>query len=288
MKFQYLFVLLFLGFISCKKTIPSLAELESKFITVDDFKVHYKSYGTGGNDLVFIHGWGCDMNAWEAQFSHFIKNNRVVLIDLPGYGKSDQAEIEYTQDLFAKAVKEVLDELHITSPILIGHSLGFPVSRQVIRNYPELNSKMCVVDGVYFKIPRDSTKTEYLEGLKGFSDMFQGKTRLNNTEQFIQSLFIANNSEEVKEYANHIMLQTPEYVGYNTMIHLIEEKVWNEKPLDIPVLAVYVNIPELPDDNETYLKQLFPNLSYQEIDSVGHFVMMENPAEFKGWEINKY
>jgi pimeloyl-ACP methyl ester carboxylesterase len=84
------------------------------------------------------------------------------------------------------------------------------------------------------------------------------------------------------------MLQTPEYVGYNTMIHLIEEKVWNEKPLDIPVLAVYVNIPELPDDNETYLKQLFPNLSYQEIDSVGHFVMMENPAEFKGWEINKY
>ncbi len=57
----------------------------------------------------------------------------MVFIDLPGFGESEKPSIEYSLDFFAESVKSVLDELKITNPVLIGHSLGTPVCQQVVK-----------------------------------------------------------------------------------------------------------------------------------------------------------
>jgi hypothetical protein len=35
--------------------------------TYDGAKVHYESYGTGKEAIVFIHGWTCDLTFWRGQ-----------------------------------------------------------------------------------------------------------------------------------------------------------------------------------------------------------------------------
>ncbi len=267
-------------FVSCKETI-SLQNLDSRYVKVEGIDVHYKVFGNGENKLVFIHGWGCDMNVWQKQFECFSANSQMVFIDLPGFGLSSKPRVNYSQNLFAKSVYGVLKELNISDPVLIGHSLGYPVSRQVVKNYPDLKPRLCIVDGVYFMIPKDSTeRLKYMEQLDGFADLFTGDQRGQNINEFIKSLFIDSTPQDVIDYTNSTMKMVEEYVGHSTMQNLIKEEIWAEYTIDVPTIAVYANISELPEDNEYYLKKMHPNLDYQEVDNTGHFVMMEKPNEF--------
>jgi Predicted hydrolases or acyltransferases (alpha/beta hydrolase superfamily) len=78
--------LLIILFASCKNE-TTISEADNQFAEMEDgTKIAYKTLGDEGKPLVFIHGFGCDMNAWEKQAHYFSKTSKVVLIDLPGYG----------------------------------------------------------------------------------------------------------------------------------------------------------------------------------------------------------
>ena len=119
-KLNILFLFLFL-LDSCTNK-KSLHDLNSNYVKVDDVNVHYKVFGNGENKLVFIHGWGCDINVWHNQFEYLFTNSQLIFIDLPGFGLSSKPKVSYNQNLFAKSVYGVLQELNINNPILIGHS----------------------------------------------------------------------------------------------------------------------------------------------------------------------
>lgn len=57
---------------------------------LDSVKIHYKTAGSGSSNIVFVLGFGCDMNVWEEQFDYFSDKATMIFIDLPGYGKSDK------------------------------------------------------------------------------------------------------------------------------------------------------------------------------------------------------
>jgi len=39
----------------------------SHFATLNGTKIHYESYGTGTEAVVFIHGWTCDLTFWRGK-----------------------------------------------------------------------------------------------------------------------------------------------------------------------------------------------------------------------------
>jgi pimeloyl-ACP methyl ester carboxylesterase len=265
---------------SCN-TAENLDAVSSNYSTMDSIQVHYKVHGDGENTLVFVHGWGCDLKVWDNQFDYFKDNYRLVFIDLPGFGQSDKPQIEYTLDMFAKSVKTVIDELNINRTTLIGHSLGFPVCRQVGRQYPEFNINICNVDGVYLRYPKDSLAyVNYKHEMSGFVNLFQGKNYNQNVKAFVDQFIKENTPEQAKEYILSTMTQTPQYVGSSTMTNLFHEKYWTEDITTTPTFSVYAQNEELAEDHVEYLKFLFPNTSYYEMDSVGHFLMMEKPLKF--------
>src|SRR5262249_28266736 len=70
-----------------------LAEAPSKFAKLDDIKIHYKALGKGDTTLVLVHGWSCNLSFWKEQIGDLEKKVQLVLIDLPGHGKSDRPKI---------------------------------------------------------------------------------------------------------------------------------------------------------------------------------------------------
>jgi pimeloyl-ACP methyl ester carboxylesterase len=116
-----------------------LDKASSRYANLDKSRVHYKSFGEGKTAVVFIHGAFCDLTAWRFQVPAFAHKGRLVLIDLPGHGQSDKPKVEYTMDLFARAVDAVLKDAGIEKAVLVGHSMGTPVARQFWRLYPELH-----------------------------------------------------------------------------------------------------------------------------------------------------
>lgn len=265
-----------LVFFSCKESNTT-----TNYLDFQGAKIHYKTSGNGNNNLLFIHGWGCDLNAWKYQEAYFKSDARVILMDLPGFGKSSKQDREYTIDLFANSVIKVMDELQIKQVHLIGHSLGHPIVKRIAQLKPNVVSTISIVDGVYFNFPTDpNEKKDYKEQLNQFASMFSGEARIPNTKAFINSLYIEETPQEIREYTDTTMMRVAAHIGSNVMQNLIEEDLWTAGTISAKTLAIYANIPELPSNNDSILRAWYPNLEYVEMDSVGHFLMMEKPQLF--------
>lgn len=255
----------------------SLKQTESRTVILDSIKICYKVAGSGQRSMVFIHGFGCDMNAWREQFGYFNDKAKMIFIDLPGYGKSDKPQTEYTLDLFASAVKSVMDKEDIKDAVFIGHSLGTPVCRQVIYKYPRLVSKLVDVDGVYCFYPADSDmKAAYT----AFAESFNSDSVRQIISGFVESLCVPQTSSEIKNYAMSVMPQTSRRIAYSTMKNLIKEKYWINGKIDIPALVIASKNSQIPSDYKQIMGKLYLNMEYHELDSIGHFIMMEQPQMF--------
>lgn len=122
-------------------------EPSAHFATLDGVRIHYTNYGAGENALLFVHGWSSDETVWKKQASALAGTTRVLTVDLPGHGQSDQPEIDYTMDYYARAIDAVLRDAGVSKAVLVGHSNGTPVIRQFYRRYPQKVSGLVVVDG---------------------------------------------------------------------------------------------------------------------------------------------
>jgi len=254
---------------------------QSVYLEFEGSNIYYQSIGKGETTLVFIHGWGCDMKAWQNQKAYFEDHLHVVLIDLPGFGMSSKNKVDYNIEYFSNGIQAVIHELALSKVILVGHSLGTPIAKKIAEAIPELITGICVIDGVYFDFPEDPAEiAAYKKELQGFVSMFKGEDRIKNTEAFINSLHVEATSKKVRNYAQSTMSKVPEFVGHTVMQNLVEEKNWKKESVAIPTLAIYANIPELPENNDSILRIWYPNLTYIEMDTVGHFLMMEQPDEF--------
>ncbi|WP_428391640.1 acetoin dehydrogenase dihydrolipoyllysine-residue acetyltransferase subunit [Lichenicoccus sp.] len=80
-----------------------------------------------GTPLVFLHGFGADLTGWRAVWTGLRARRRILAIDLPGHGRSS-ADAPASLDGLAQAVRRVLEEEAVTTPHLIGHSLGGAVA----------------------------------------------------------------------------------------------------------------------------------------------------------------
>src|SRR5260370_4742140 len=73
---------------------------------------------------------------------------RLILIDLPGHGKSDKPQTNYTMDYFASAVLAVMRDARVEKATLVGHSMGTPVICRVYAQAPEKVAALVAVDGL--------------------------------------------------------------------------------------------------------------------------------------------
>jgi len=273
-------IILFLFITSCDLSEKTLDSVSSSYISVNDSKVHYKEYGYGEKSLIFIHGWGCDLNTWKYQFDYFKDKYHLVLIDLPGYGQSDKVEQDYTIDLFAQSVSEIIRDLEIKNTVLVAHSMGLPIAIEVLKQLNAENAILCNIDGVYFDFPTDSIENiHYKEGLTEFANIFNGTNYKQNVEQFCNSFITETTPKYVKNYILSTMIETPQKVGYQSMKSLIDQRYWDKKTLKNQTISIYAKTDELIPDNENILRKQFPNLTYIEMNSVNHFLMMEKPQE---------
>ena len=78
-----------------------------------------------GQPLLFVHGWNANSTEWYYQKKHFSKNHRVILIDLPGLGKSKRpANKDFSLQKMAADLKAVIEHLNLSKLVLWGHSIG--------------------------------------------------------------------------------------------------------------------------------------------------------------------
>ena len=245
-------------------------------------KVHYQIEGAGSTTIVFIHGWSCDTEFWKYQTPAFTDDYRVILIDLPGHGKSDAPEMDYTLDAFADAVKTVLDDSGTEKAVIAGHSMGFAVAWRFAIKYPANTAGLCSVDGFFLRIPDDP---EEFATLKQNIDMIKGGLKMPDRQafltMFLESMYTEKTTPQIREFILNKMSATPNHVGDSAMNDLLNLDNWRNLPvLDVPLLAIYINNPHHTEQDRAFLREKFTNLDYHEVEDYSHFFMLETPDYF--------
>ena len=115
------------------------------YINVNELRIFYYDNKREGIPLIFIHGWLGSSLEWSYQLFHFNSNNHIILLDLPGFGKSDKPIINYSVDFFTKQIIDFLDLLGYNEVILIGHSLGGLITLNITINHPDLVKKLVLI-----------------------------------------------------------------------------------------------------------------------------------------------
>jgi pimeloyl-ACP methyl ester carboxylesterase len=76
------------------------------------------------------------------------------------------------------------------------------------------------------------------------------------------------------------MLSTPDYVGISAMRGMLDDKIWTDDKINVPVLAIMSGSGQWAADTKDFYQTIAPNLDFQMWAGVSHFLMMEKPYEF--------
>src|SRR5512136_213880 len=94
----------------------------------------YDAGGGTATPMLLIHGLGDEADTWRHLVTPLSAERRVIALDLPGFGRSDQPARPYTLPFFQDIVIELLDILVVQRAILIGHSLGAIIAHSTALN----------------------------------------------------------------------------------------------------------------------------------------------------------
>jgi len=115
---------------------------EDQTVEVGDIRTRYWTAAERGAPVILLHGLGGFIENWDLNIADLAQERTVYASDLPGFGRSDKPEIEYTIPYLAAFVHEFMQTLEIERATLVGESMGGAVSLQFALKYPDQVEKL--------------------------------------------------------------------------------------------------------------------------------------------------
>ena len=249
---------------------------QSHFVSVNGNRLHYVTAGQGESTLVFVHGWGCHIGFWREQVAALSSRARLILLDLPGHGRSDPPQTPSTMDAFAEAVRAVLRDAGVSKAVFIGHSMGGAVICRVYHHAPESVLALVSVDGLLCRLPGTAAEGRALAG------PFAAPHYREHATGFIRSLFPFPGAETLCEQVTAEMLKTPQSILLAGMLALLDptQPDWRLQHVNGPVLVINARSSWWTGDYENYVRSLSSHADYRTMEGASHFLMLEQPAAF--------
>src|SRR5262249_34884887 len=97
--------------------------------------VNFRVTGTQDPTLLFVHGFTCALDDWDAQVKALSPRFRCAALDLPGHGASAKPPTVSIAAM-GSAVAKVKEQIGARSTILVGHSMGCRVIVEALLQSP--------------------------------------------------------------------------------------------------------------------------------------------------------
>lgn len=105
---------------------------------INGLDIAYRELGEGPAAVLLLHGWPTSSFLWRNVMPPIAQQNRVVAIDLPGFGASAKPlDVRYGFDFYTEILSGFLSELEINRVGLVGHDLGGPIGVHWALRNPE-------------------------------------------------------------------------------------------------------------------------------------------------------
>ena len=226
---------------------------------INNVNVNYTMYGNKeGKTVVLLHGWGQNIEMMKPLGNPLQKEFNILIIDLPGFGKSEEPQTIWTLYDYVDLLRKLLDNLKITKPILIGHSFGGKIALLYASKYEV--SKLVLFGSPYKKeIKKLSLKTRLLKKAK----------KLPGTEKLANFAKKHVGSEDYKSASITMRKILVEHVNLD-----LTEDV---KRIKCPTLIIWGTKDEAVSPETAYeLEELIDNSGVVMYENCSHYAYLEN------------
>ncbi len=225
---------------------------------IKDININYEFYGEGDDTLVFLHGWGQNIGMMKMLGDKMMFNHKILLVDLPGHGLSDEPPYAWTLDDFVLMLKELIDSLKLKNVVLIGHSFGGKISLLYASKY---EVKKVVVFGSPYKqkIKKDSLKLKVLKILKKIPG-------INKFEEFAKKHIGSTDYKNASKVMREVLVN-----------HVNQDITEDVKKIKVPLLIVWGSNDEMVPVADAYeLEKLVPGAGLVVYPRCTHYAYLEN------------
>jgi pimeloyl-ACP methyl ester carboxylesterase len=106
-----------------KREIPQIQE-NMKTFDYEGIQIRYREYGEG-EPVIFLHPFGGSIYTWRGVAPSISRKNKVILIDLKGFGFSDKpSDDRYSPKDQVEIIANFIKRKALRNVTLVGHSLG--------------------------------------------------------------------------------------------------------------------------------------------------------------------
>ena len=109
------------------------------------FGLHYDEAGAGPS-LLLLHAFPLDGRMWRSQVEAMSAGHRVVVPDMPGFGKGRLPDGTPSIDDLANAIVKHCSSAGVDRPVVVGCSMGGYIALAIARLYPSFASGFALVD----------------------------------------------------------------------------------------------------------------------------------------------
>lgn len=243
--------------------------------TVNGIKINYISEGEG-DVVIILHGWGASIEVYRSLIDALKPNMRVIALDMPGAGKTEEPQTPWCADDYTKLVVDFIKSLGIKKLSLIGHSFGGRVIIKImsLKYRPFEVDKIVMIDSAGIR-PKLGFKKKLRQSLyKLCKKLFSVpivKWFYPDALDNLQSRF--GSADYVS--ATPVMRATLVRVVNEDLTHLISN-------IDRPTLLIWgENDTSTPYRDAEIMNGLIDDSGIVKIEGAGHFSFLDNPRVVK-------
>lgn len=243
--------------------------------TSDGVRIHYLDAGSG-QAIVFIPGWMMPAWIWQKQIDELSRRYRVIAIDPRSQGKSDTPASGHLPETRARDYKDVIDQLHLEKPVLVGWSMGCGELLSYVEEFGGRNvGGLVLVDGL---LPA-SRNPDLSHALAEWTELLQ-RDRAGESSVIAHAMFKKPQPEAYVEKLNQAMLRVPTDTVV-TLIHNMMSVTGYQKAfakIDRPMLFAYE--PAMQPNADYMKEQLGNKVRLVRFADVGHALFVDDPENF--------
>ena len=262
------------------------------------FSVFYFEAGDPNQPaIVMIHGLGDEADTWRHQVAPLAEDHHVIVMDLPGFGRSDHIRQAYTPELMKQSILELMDVLGLEKAILMGSSLGGILSQGIAVEHPERLNGLVLVDGALYQPDRMEDRSLKMMQLPLVGEAIYTGLRKDPKAAYDSLRIVYQDLDNLPEADREFLFtrvnkrvwsngQRKAY--FSTLRHLTPwvRKVQADLPerlanLDVPTLIIRGELDSLfSANNAAAIQALQPEVEVMAIPGMGHLPQQEDPTVF--------
>lgn len=235
-----------------------------------------------GTPFIILHGFLGMSDNWKTMGQKFSEHGfQVHLVDQRNHGHSFHSD-EFNYEVLVEDLKNYCDTNNLQEIVLLGHSMGGKTAMLFAAKYPRMVSKLIVADisPRYYPVHHDGI-------LKGLSALDFDVIKSRGEADEILSGYVSDFGTRQFLLKNLYWVEKGK-LGLRMNLNVLKEEV-SEIGEPLPAQARFEKATlflkgdrseYIGEEDETIIRNHFPNVQIETISNAGHWLHAENPEAF--------